>query len=99
RQIIEVGASSSAAQAFRALYRLQALRPGSERLWNQIDVLLTPTAGTIYRIAEVEADPVRLNSRLGYYTNCVNLLDLAAITCPSGMRGDGLPSSLTLIRP
>ena len=45
------------------------------------------------------ADPVQLNSRLGTYTNFVNLLDLAAIAVPSGMRGDGLPSSLTLIAP
>ena len=99
RQIIEVGASSSAAQAFRALYRLQALRRASERLWNQIDVLLTPTAGTIYRIAEVEADPVRLNSRLGYYTNCVNLLDLAAVAVPAGFNAAGLPFGVTLLAP
>jgi allophanate hydrolase len=99
RQIIEAGASSSAAQAFRALYRLQALRRASERVWNQIDVLLTPTAGTIYRIAEVEADPVRLNSRLGYYTNCVNLLDLAAVAVAAGFNAAGLPFGVTLIGP
>ncbi|MGA2562311.1 MAG: allophanate hydrolase [Steroidobacteraceae bacterium] len=99
RQIIEGGASSSAVQAFRALYRLQALRRASERVWNQIDVLLTPTAGTIYRIAEVEADPVRLNSRLGYYTNCVNLLDLAAVAVPAGFNAAGLPFGITLIGP
>ena len=52
-----------------------------------------------YTVAEVEADPVRLNSRLGTYTNFVNLLDLAAFATPSGMRGDGLPSSVTLIAP
>ena len=34
-----------------------------------MDCLLTPTAGTIYRIAEVQADPIRLNSHLGHYTN------------------------------
>jgi len=99
RQIIELGASSSAAQAFRALYRLQALRRASERVWSQIDVLLTPTAGTIYRVAEVEADPVRLNSRLGYYTNCVNLLDLAAVAVPAGFNAAGLPFGVTLIGP
>ena len=61
--------------------------------------MVVPTIPRPYTIAEVEADPVRLNSRLGTYTNFVNLLDLAAIACPSGMRGDGLPSSLTLIGP
>jgi allophanate hydrolase len=61
--------------------------------------MAVPTIPRPYTVAEVEADPVRLNSRLGTYTNFVNLLDLAAIACPSGMRGDGLPSSLTLIGP
>jgi allophanate hydrolase len=48
-------------------------------------------------VAEVEADPIELNSRLGTYTNFVNLLDLCAIAVPTGVRGDGLPSSVTLI--
>jgi allophanate hydrolase len=61
--------------------------------------MLVPTAPRLYTIAEVEADPVRLNSRLGTYTNFVNLLDLCAIAVPSSLRGDGLPSSVTLIGP
>jgi allophanate hydrolase len=99
RQIIEGGAAPSAVQTFRAIYRLQSLRRASERVWNQIDVLLTPTAGTIYRIAEIEADPLRLNSRLGYYTNCVNLLDLAAVAIPAGFNAAGLPFGITMIAP
>ena len=51
-----------------------------------MDVLLLPTAGTIYTNEAVEADPVRLNTNLGYYTNFVNLLDLAAIAVPAGFR-------------
>jgi allophanate hydrolase len=62
-----------------------------------MDVLLTPTAGTIYRIEAVEADPVRLNSELGYYTNFVNLLELAAVAVPAGFRWDGLPFGVTLV--
>src|SRR3984957_18959093 len=62
RQIIEVGAEPRATEAFRAQYRLQALRRRSERVWSAIDVLVTPTAGTTYRISEIEADPVRLNT-------------------------------------
>src|ERR1700733_3096198 len=79
RQIIEAGARPSAADAFRAQYRLQELRRIASQVWRRIDVLLTPTAGTTYRIAEVEADPVRLNTQLGIYTNFMNLLDLAAV--------------------
>jgi len=61
--------------------------------------MLVPTAPRLYTVAEVEADPIRLNSRLGTYTNFVNLLDLCAIAIPSTVRGDGLPSSVTLIGP
>ena len=61
--------------------------------------MVVPTIPRPYTVAEVEADPVRLNSRLGTYTNFVNLLDLSAFAVPSGMRDDGLPSSVTLIGP
>ncbi len=62
-----------------------------------MDVLLLPTAPTIYRIEEVLADPVRLNSNLGIYTNFVNLMDLSALAVPAGFRPDGLPFGVTLI--
>jgi allophanate hydrolase len=75
------------------------LRRQTAKTWNEIDVLVTPTAGTIYKVAEVEADPIRLNSNLGYYTNFVNLLDLAAVAVPAGFRSDGLPFGITLIAP
>ena len=64
-----------------------------------MDVLLTPTTGTIYTIEQVEADPTALNTNLGYYTNFVNLLDLAALALPSQFRRNGLPSGVTLIAP
>jgi allophanate hydrolase len=99
RQIIEGGAKPSAADAFRAQYRLQELRRATEQVWQQIDVLLTPTAATHYRIAEVEADPVRLNTHLGLYTNFMNLLDLAAVAVPAGFTGAGLPFGVTLAGP
>jgi allophanate hydrolase len=97
RQIIAGGRKASAADAFRAHYRLTELRRATERVWADMDILLTPTAGTIYRIEAVEADPVRLNSNLGYYTNFVNLLDLAAVAVPAGFRTDGLPFGVTLV--
>ncbi len=97
REIIGAAGTISAAEAFRAQYRLQALRRSSALAWKDIDVLVTPTAGTIYRISEVEADPVRLNANLGYYTNFVNLLDLAAVAVPAGFDAQGLPFGITLL--
>ncbi|HZB91645.1 MAG TPA: allophanate hydrolase, partial [Stellaceae bacterium] len=73
QDIIAGGARFSAVDAFQASYRLAELRRRSEGLWQEADFLLLPTAATIYRIDEVEADPLRLNARLGLYTNFVNL--------------------------
>jgi allophanate hydrolase len=97
RQVIERGRNPSAAQAFSAQYRLQALRRITERVWQNIDVLLTPTAATIYRISEVEASPVQLNTNLGYYTNFMNLLDLTGVAVPAGFTNRELPFGVTLV--
>jgi allophanate hydrolase len=99
RTVIGEAAKYSAADAFEASYRLAALRRQIDAVWKKIDCLLVPTAPTIYTISEVEADPVDLNSSLGYYTNFVNLLDLCAIALPAGFRSDGLPSGVTVIAP
>ncbi len=97
REIIAGGATPSAIDAFKARYRLQHLRRLSEQAWQGIDVLLTPTAGRHYTLDEVNADPIQLNSNLGYYTNFMNLLDLSAYAVPAGFQSDGLPFGVTLI--
>jgi len=97
--IILSGAKYRAEDAYRAAYRLEGLKRKAAEQWSRMDVLLLPTAGTIYTIAAVEADPIRLNSNLGYYTNFVNLLDLAAIALPAGFRKDGLPFGVSIIGP
>jgi allophanate hydrolase len=99
RQIVAGSRNWSAADAYRALYRLRELQRITVPVWRDIDLLLTPTAGTIYRIDEVEADPVRLNANLGTYTNFVNLMDLSATAVPAGFRGDGMPFGITLVAP
>lgn len=95
REIISGGVLPTAVDAFRAHYRLKELQRSTEAVWSQIDLLMTPTAGTIYTIEQLLADPIKLNSNLGYYTNFVNLLDLAAIAVPAGFRTDGLPFGIT----
>jgi allophanate hydrolase len=99
RKIIGGGAEFTAADAFEGQYRLEALRQQCSQVWTQLDMLAVPTAGTIYRIDEVLADPFALNANLGYYTNFVNLLDLAAVAVPAKFRDDGLPFGITLIAP
>jgi allophanate hydrolase len=99
RAIIESARKFDAVAAFEAIYRLADRRRRTSGAWSEFDVMLVPTMPRFYTVAEVEADPVRLNSRLGTYTNFVNLLDLCAIAVPGGGRDDGLPSSVTLIAP
>ncbi|MEP7244616.1 MAG: allophanate hydrolase [Gammaproteobacteria bacterium] len=96
-QLIAASRDLSAADAFRSQHRLMEAKRAATQAWGDIDVLVTPTAGTIYRIAEVDADPIRLNSTLGFYTNFVNFLDLAAVALPAGFRGDGVPFGITLV--
>ena len=38
-----------------------------------------------------------MREQLGYYTNFVNLMDLAAVAVPAGFRPDGLPFGVSLI--
>ncbi len=99
RAITEKGIRFSAPDTFAALYKLKDLALATQPVWEQIDFLLTPTAGTAYMIAEVEANPVALNSNLGHYTNFVNLLDLSAIAVPGGFMTNGMPCGVTMVAP
>jgi allophanate hydrolase len=99
REIIIAGARLSAADTFAALYRLQALRKIAERAFATIDALVLPTAPTVYSTAQVLANPLELNSRLGTYTNFVNLLDLCGLALPAAIRPDDIPFGITLLAP
>jgi allophanate hydrolase len=99
REIAIGGARISAADTFAALYRLQALRSISERAFAGLDALVLPTAPTVYSTAQVLANPIELNSRLGTYTNFVNLLDLCGLALPAAIRPDGIPFGITLLAP
>ncbi len=99
RGILEKATQYSAVATFKAHYRLAELKRTCDALLAQVDALLVPTTPTIYTLDEIAAKPVELNSRLGTYTNFVNLLDWCALSLPAGFRGDGLPFGITLIGP
>ena len=99
RSIIGKGRDYSAADLYAAQTQLRAYGQQAAAMWNDIDLLLVPTAPTHYTLADMQADPVALNRNLGEYTNFVNLLDYAAIAVPSSLRADGLPFGVTLIGP
>jgi allophanate hydrolase len=99
RQIIESGARYSGADVFRAEHRLRQLR---QHAWHQLAdlaFLVVPTAPRPYTLDEVEADPVGVNTQIGYYSYFVNLLDLCAHAVPNGRLRNGMPTGVTLIAP
>lgn len=99
RDITLAGGKASATEAFAAFYRLKGLQRQCSQAWQAVDVMLTPTAGFHPSIAALEADPVQLNTDLGYYTNFMNLLDYSAVALPAAFRPDGLPFGITLFAP
>jgi len=98
-KIILSGRTPSATDAFRATYRLAELRRAADTILATVDVLVAPTTGTIYTVAAIEADPIRLNSNLGRYNNFMNLLDLCGLTLPAGRYSFGPGFGITLIAP
>jgi len=99
RSILERAQSVDARAAFETLRKLARLRRSAARLLANLDFVFVPTTPTIFRIEDVERDPLRLNASLGAYTTFVNPLDLAALAVPTGLRSDGLPAGATLVGP
>jgi allophanate hydrolase len=97
RAILESAQAWTAKDAYRAMHRLAELKRDARRLLASSDVFVVPTTPTIYRVAEVEADPIRLNARLGTYTNFVNLMGMCGLAVPAGFRADGLPLGITVL--
>jgi allophanate hydrolase len=98
-RIILGAGSHTAVSAFEAAYKLADLARAAEQEWKRMDFMLLPTAGAAYTHEQIAAEPIALNTNLGYYTNFVNLLDLAALAIPAGMRSNGIPFGVTLIGP
>ena len=99
RQIILAGAHGTAADAFEAFYQLEVLKRVRDHVFRSIDALVLPTVPTIYTVEQVLADPIHLNSRLGTYTNFVNLLDLCGLAVPASIGSDGRPFGITFLAP
>ncbi|TYC89228.1 allophanate hydrolase [Novosphingobium sp. BW1] len=99
REVVEPGLKIGAVELFNGIYRMAALMRHADLVWEEVDMLAFPTTGTTYRVGELAKAPVALNSNLGYYTNFVNLLDMAALAVPAGIRDNGTGFGVTLIGP
>ena len=99
RQIVSAAAGKSAEDAFRGMYALAGLARQTEPTWQTADAILLPVTPTHPTLADVAAEPIAVNSRLGRFTNMTNLLDLAAVAVPAGRRDDGLPFGVQFLAP
>jgi allophanate hydrolase len=95
-RVVEKAAGYSAVDLIGAQHRLRSLQAEVERRLSEVDALLTPTVPWIPTIAEVEADPVTANNRMGRFTYFANPLELSAVALPSAIRPDGLPFGICL---
>ncbi|PYI02086.1 urea amidolyase [Aspergillus sclerotiicarbonarius CBS 121057] len=97
RGIIFQAERFSAVDVFQIEYRRQELASQIGRLVAKFDAILVPTTPTFPTTQELKIEPVLANSRLGTYTNFVNLMDWSALAIPANFRADGLPFGITLI--
>ncbi|HEY6142837.1 MAG TPA: allophanate hydrolase [Flavobacterium sp.] len=97
RDIIGKASNYNATATFKAMHQLEDLKKQADELLDSIDFMIVPTAPGIFTIDEIENNPIELNSKLGYYTNYVNLLGLCALAIPAGFTPKGIPFGLTLI--
>jgi len=98
-QVIARAREFSATDAFRAQYTLRAAQRDNAAVWQQVDVLMVPTAPTHPTHAAIDFDPLGANALLGTYTNFVNLLGWCALALPAGFAEHGLPFGVTFIAP
>ncbi|HEX7856953.1 MAG TPA: allophanate hydrolase, partial [Sphingobium sp.] len=99
REVVEPGLTIGAVELFEGIYRMAEIKRHADLMWQGIDLLAFPTTGTTYRVNELKAAPVQLNSAFGLYTNFVNLLDMAAVAVPAGIRHNATGFGITLIGP
>jgi len=97
RTIISNGEKNSAIKYFESEYILKKNKKYSNKVFKKYEFMLTPTTGTIYKIDEINKNPIALNTNLGYYTNYMNLLDLSAMAIPAGFRKNGLPFGVSIV--
>ena len=79
------------------IYEIIEIRAKVRKMFTDFDLIMVPTAPTIYKVSELKNDPISLNTNMGYYTYFANILNLSALALPSEIRSDGMPFGICLI--
>lgn len=99
RDLVLGSTTQSAADAYRALYRVAEIKRQLESFWSHFDALMVPTVGTQYTVEECMNDPLTPSFNNGYYTNFANPLGLVSISVPNGVTSVGVPHGVTFLGP
>lgn len=99
RSIIEGGRTPLASDFFEARYKLAECKRLADIEMAKVDFIIAPTTPRNFTLKEVAAEPVKLNSILGIYTNFMNLLDYSALALPTGLYHGKLPWGVTVFAP
>lgn len=99
RTVLEGGLGRLSVDAFDDFHAAAEARLLARQIFTGCDALLLPTCPGVPTLAMLAAEPIAANSRLGTYTNFVNLCDLSALAIPAGFRADGVPAGVTLVGP
>lgn len=98
-EVVGRGAGVTGAGVFASQHRLAELAARTSAQLATVDGLLVPTVTRSWTIAEMLADPITLNARLGRFTTFGNLLDLCGVAVPAGFDEAGLPYGVTVLAP
>lgn len=99
RTILEAGFGKQTVDAWDDLHAAAEARRLARALFARVDALIVPTAPGAPTLAMLQVEPIAANSRLGAYTNFVNICDLSGLAVPAGFRSDGAPFGVTLLGP
>lgn len=96
---IQNGRQYTAEELYQTLHRLQELKIICHKLFDNVSALVVPTIPRLFRIDEMLANPLELNTIMGTYTYFANPLDLCSVAVPGVSRADGFVSSLCFNAP
>jgi allophanate hydrolase len=96
REIYMNATKFSAVDAFNDLDLLARCSLASRREFQKFDILLVPATTMHPTHAQIAADPIAINHKLGKFTHYGNLLDLCGITVPAGFT-HSLPFGVTFL--
>jgi allophanate hydrolase len=99
RTILELGLDRLSVDAFDAFHLLQQARRQAAVLFARYEALLIPAAPFCPTLAEVDADKLGPNIRLGTFTNFANLCDMTGFAVPIGFSPTGNPIGGVLLGP